>query len=243
VHNSGRDAVFVSTRPLFGLFNNAPHFSRAKDPDLTSVSFNEFVVANAGNPIDPFFPLDTGRFPFLERLGIAPGVLSPATLREALLRYLARATYPENPLAVARPEPRAFTPDERRGAELFRNECASCHAARVIARDERSEIPFERWESAVLSFEGPIVWARSNYEKVGVLPHVAAEGTRIPSLRRLFLKRPYFTNGTAATLRDVLRMARPGRGRASFQHVAQASETERLTPAERAALEAFLVLL
>jgi hypothetical protein len=206
------------------------------------VSFNEFVVANAGNPIDPFFSLDVARFPFLERLGVARGVLSPATLREALLRHLARATYPENPLAVARSEPRAFTSEERRGAELFRSECASCHAARLIARDARSEVPFERWESGVLSPEGPIVWARSSYEKVGILPHLDAEGTRIPSLRRLFLKRPYFTNGSAATLRDVLSMARPGRGRAPFLHVGKATD-ERLTPSERAALESFLVLL
>lgn len=244
VHNSGRGGVFVSTRPLFGLFNNGPHFSRAKDPDLTSVSFNEFVVANAGNPIDPFFALDPARFPFIVRLGVSRDVLSPSGLREALLRHLAHATHPPNPRAVARPEPRRFTPDERRGAELFRDGCAECHAARVVARDPATEVVFERWESAVLSEEAPIVWARADYAKVGVVPYVDEKGTRIPSLRRLFLKRPYFTNGAAATLADVLALARRDAS-ARFVHLAPAGDDtlSGLSPSERTALESFLALL
>jgi cytochrome c peroxidase len=245
VHNSGRSGVFVSTRPLFGLFNNGPHFSRAKDPDLTSVSFNEFVVANAGNPVDPFFALDPARFPFVERLGVSPDALSPSGLREALLRYLVHATYPSNPRAVARPVPRSFTAEERRGAELFRANCAQCHAARLVARDPATEIAFERWESAVLSEEGPIVWARADYEKVGVVPYVDGKGTRIPSLRRLFLKRPYFTNGAAATLADVLALARRGRSGAPFVHLAPDGDATpaALPSSEREALASFLALL
>lgn len=244
VHNSGRGGVFVSTRPLFGLFNNGPHFSRAKDPDLTSVSFNEFVVANAGNPVDPFFALEPAKFPFLRQLGVPAGALSPSGLREALLRYLARATYPSNPLASSRPSP-VFTPEERRGAELFRARCAGCHAARLVARDATSELPFERWETAVLSERAPIVWARADYEKVGVLPYVDEKGTRIPSLRRLFLKRPYFTNGAAATLADVLALARGGGPGAPFVHVAPAGNGELvgLSASERASIERFLALL
>lgn len=245
VHNSGRGGVFVSTRPLFGLFNNAPHFSRAKDPDLTSVSFNEFLVANAGNPVNPFFSLDAARFPFLDELGVKPAALSPAGQREALLRYLAHATFPPNPLAVSRPLPRRFTPEERRGAELFRTSCAECHAARVVARDPASALPFERWEEAVLSEEAPVVWARAEYEKVGVVPYVDEKGTRIPSLRRLFLKRPYFTNGAAATLSDVLALARHGRSGAPFVHLAPPGDDSLvgLSPGDRAALESFLALL
>ncbi len=245
VHHSGRGGISVSTRPLYGLFNNGPHFSRAKDPDLTSVSFNEFVVANAGNPVDPFFALDVERFAFVERFGVARDSLAPAGLREALLRYLARATHPVNPRAVSRPQPRRFTAEERRGAELFRSHCAECHASRLVARDPATALPFERWESAVLSPEAPVVWARADYEKVGVLPYVDAKGTRIPSLRRLFLKRPYFTNGSAATLADVLALSRRGPSGAPFVHVATPGDATLvgLSPSERAALQSFLELL
>src|SRR6185312_7097295 len=46
-HHTGRGDVHATTKPLLGLFNNRPHFSRALDPDLSSVAQNEFRVASA----------------------------------------------------------------------------------------------------------------------------------------------------------------------------------------------------
>src|SRR5205814_5016931 len=46
-HHTGRGNVHATTKPLVGLFNNRPHFSRALDPDLSSVANNEFTVAGA----------------------------------------------------------------------------------------------------------------------------------------------------------------------------------------------------
>jgi hypothetical protein len=208
VHHSGRGDIRVSTRPLLGLMNDAPHFSRAHDPDLTSVSNNEFSVANRGNPIDPWFSLSRQRFPWLGELGVTEESVGPLELRRALLVFLARFSHAENPLAVRRPPPRRFSADERRGAELFRDRCASCHAARLVARDRTKEVPFERWEALVLSPEGPMVWSNGEYAKTGVLPYVDPKGTQAPSLRRLYLKRPYLTNGSARTLEAVLENAR-----------------------------------
>ncbi len=214
VHNSGRHAfdspedVRVSTRPLFGLFNDAPLFSRAHDRDLTSVCNNEFAVVNRGNPVDPWFSLATARFPWLRAFGEERAQLSPGELRRALFRFLARFTHEENPFVATHEPPARFTPRERDGAELFRERCEHCHAARLVASDPATLVPFERWETLVFSPSTPIVWARGDYEKTGVLPYVDREGTRIPSLRRLYLKRPYFTNGSARSLADVLSRAR-----------------------------------
>ena len=244
VHNSGRGEIRVSTRPLFGLFNDAPHFSRAHDRDLTSVCHNEFAVANRGNPVDPWFSLATARFPWLAALGVRASQVAPFELRRALLGFLARFSDEENPFVMQRSAPRRFTSDERRGADAFRNRCASCHAARLIANDPASLVPFERWEELILSSPTPIVWARGDYEKTGVLPYVDPEGTRIPSLRRLYLKRPYFTNGSAPSLGQVLDRSRFDDH--SFFHAepspAQASLHE-LPRAERSELLAFLRLL
>jgi hypothetical protein len=243
VHHSGRDSIRVSTRPLFGLLNAAPHFSRAHDPDLTSVSHNEFGVANRGNPVDPWFALDPARFPWLIELGVAGGAIAPLDLRRALLAFLGRFSHEENPAALARPEPR-FTNEERRGAELFRAHCQSCHAARLMANDPESEVAFERWERLVLTPEGPIVWSSGVYAKTGIEPYVERRGTRVPSLRRLYQKRPYLTNGSAATLADVLSLARLAPG--TFLHGAApasapaAFELRSLDDAERGALLAFL---
>ncbi len=242
VHHTGRGDVRVSTRGLFGLFNDAPHFSRAHDWDLTSVCDNEFRVASRGNPVDPWFSLDVAEFPWLSALGIEKRTLGPLELRRALLEFLARFTHEENPAVLARPAPR-FDASEARGALLFRRRCERCHAPRLVADDPESEVPFERWEELVLSAEGPVVWARGDYEKTGVEPYVDPRGTRIPSLRRLYLKRPYLTRGLSPTLDDVLERVRfsdrelfhaGGTGRADLR--AFAAE-------ERADLAAFLELL
>jgi hypothetical protein len=241
VHHSGRDDIRVSTRPLLGLFNDAPHFSRAHDPDLTSVSHNEFTVANRGNPIDPWFSLTRKRFPWLSELGVTDEVTPPLALRRALLAFLARFSHAENPLAVRRPLPRRFTDDERRGAELFRAHCVRCHAARLVARDAAKDVPFERWEALVLSPEGPIVWSNGDYAKTGVLPYVDPKGTQTPSLRRLYLKRPYLTNGSSRTLGELLAEVRWSES--EFAHARASAAQRELAPDERRALLAFLELL
>jgi len=244
VHHSGRHEIRVSTRPLFGLFNDAPHFSRAHDRDLTSVCHNEFAVANRGNPVDPWFSLDTARFPWLGSLGVRAARLAPRELRQALFGFLARFSDEENPLVMQRAAPRRFSSAERRGAEVFRERCAGCHAARLVADDAASLVPFERWEELIFTSSTPIVWARAEYEKSGVLPYVDPEGTRVPSLRRLYLKRPYFTNGSAHSLTEVLARARFDQH--SFFHVEPEpppSDLRELSPAERSALLDFLGLL
>lgn len=242
VHHSGRDDIRVSTRPLFGLFNDAPHFSRARDQDLTAVCHNEFKVASRGNPVDSWFSLEPSRFPWLAALGVQADLLSPEKLRGALLAFLSRFSHEESPFASGR-EQLAFTDVEQRGASLFRERCASCHAARLIADDATTEVPFERWPSLVLSPSGPVVWARGDYEKVGVLPYVDPQGTRIPSLRRLYLKRPYLTRGTARTLGDLLAAVRFSDR--EFFHVSLEARPElrSLTSSEREDLLAFLELL
>jgi mono/diheme cytochrome c family protein len=243
VHHSGRDDIRVSTRPLLGLFNDAPHFSRARDPDLTAVCHNEFAVASRGNPVDPWFSLDPVRFPWILSLDASARELAPERLRGALLAFLARFSHEESPFALGRGASVAFSAVERRGAASFRDRCASCHAPRLVADDAKSEVPFERWPELVLSASGPIVWARGDYAKVGVVPYVDPEGTRIPSLRRLYLKRPYLTRGSARTLDELLALVRfsdeallhaGGEGR---------PELRALTPSERADLLAFLELL
>ncbi len=242
VHHSGRGDIRVSTRPLLGLMNDAPHFSRAHDPDLTSVSNNEFSVANRGNPIDPWFSLSKQRFPWLGELGVAEESVAPLELRRALLVFLARFSHAENPLAVRRPPPRRFTDDERRGAASFRDRCARCHAARLVASDQTKEVPFERWEALVLSAQGPIVWSNGEYAKTGVLPYVDPKGTQTPSLRRLYLKRPYLTNGSAPTLESVLENARVA-GPEFFHAPGGDARGSALAPDEQSSLLAFLRLL
>jgi cytochrome c peroxidase len=70
----------------------------------------------------------------------------------------------------------------------------------------------------------------------------------VPSLRRLYKKRPYFTNGSAKTLADVLSRARYKGDDPQFYHAgapegAGLTELTALTAEEREALLSFLDLL
>lgn len=244
-HHTGRGEVHAVTKPLLGLFNNRPHFSRALDPDLVSVAFNEFRVANARSGHDPWFGLRVRDAPWLAALGVGDEHLSPQRLRESFIRFLTAFNHRPNPATLGRT---AFSADERAGARVFRDRCESCHEARLASDVPESRVPFERWEPLLFGGGGPMVWGKDEYSKSGVVPYVHPEGARIPSLRRLYKKRPYFTNGSAKDLSSVLDRARYGQG--EFWHdtakTAQGSsdaETTGIGPPAKQALLAFLDLL
>ena len=85
---------------------------------------------------------------------------------------------------------------------------------------------------------GAILWASDERTKTGIEPYVHDEGARVPSLRRLWVKRPYFTNGSAPDLAAVL--ARVGLG-PPLRHDAPGNTP--LSPQDQEALRAFLDLL
>jgi hypothetical protein len=240
VHHTGRGDVRVVTKPLRGLFNNRPHFSRALDPDLATVSHHEFRVAGAGNGHDPWFTLRTADFPWLAPLGVTDGALGPETLRRALMAFLMGFSHTMNPAVSGR---HGFDPAEQRGAELFRDHCASCHAARLESDAPASMVPFANWSEAIFSQTGPIVWASADYQKTGVTPYVHELGARVPSLRRLYAKWPRFTNGSADTIRDVLGLVRYDRTRFFHESPPPDAGLSALAPSEIEDLAAFLDLL
>jgi hypothetical protein len=240
IHYTGRDQVHATTRPLYGLFNNRPHFSRALDKTMTQMVHAEFRVANRHNGRDPWFTLTRAEVPWLAHVADAPAQLSPELQREAFMTFLMEYTHRSNPAAIGHAR---FTDLERAGAEAFRDRCAGCHAARLLADEPGSVVPFERWESLVLSAAGPIVWSNAAYQKTGVMPFVHAEGARVPALRRLYKKWPYFTNGGARSLAELLdRFA--SSPSATYHDGAPADATlVWLTAGDKAALLAFLDLL
>jgi hypothetical protein len=237
-HHTGRGDVHATTKTLRGLLNNRPYFSRALDPDMATMVNNEFRVAGAKSGHDPWFSAaDTG-LAWIPLLGVAPAELDAVRLRRALMTFLADFTHAPNDAAAGR---QRFTDDERAGAGVFARRCERCHEARLVADDAASRVPPEQWEALVLSREGPIVWARDGYHKTGIEPYVHEQGARAPSLRRVYAKRPYFTNGSARSLRDVLARAR-WQGDA-FWHDRAPEGAEGLGEEERRVVEAFLDLL
>ncbi len=239
-HHTGRGDVHATTKPLRGLFNNRPHFSRALDADLTSVAHNEFRVAGARSDHDPWFTVTTADFPWLRELGVTQPSLSPLTLRKALMMALMRLTHVPNPAITAGGH---FTDAQRAGAALFRDHCETCHQARLASDAVATRTPFAGWESLVMSESDPLVWGQAEYQQTGVVPYVHESGARVPSLRRLYKKFPYFTNGSARSVADLLARARFTGD--SFWHDAAPGRPgeQRLSDGEIDSLRAFLDLL
>jgi hypothetical protein len=240
VHFTGRGRVFAATRPLLGLGNLRPYFSRALDRTMADMVHAEFRVANRHNGRDPWFALTRADVPWLDRVAGAPAELSPEQLRAAFMAFLADFTHRANPAAVER---RRFTERERAGAEVFRARCAGCHAARLVADDPASEVAFERWEPLVLSAAGPIVWSNAAYARTGVEPYVNDRGARVAPLRRLYKKWPLFTSGTARSLGELLDRFAWSPDAAYHDGVPAGAAVSRLTAEDRAAVLAFLDLL
>lgn len=241
VHATGRGDVRATTKPLLGLFNNRPHFSRAMDPDLSAVAHNEFRVAGARSGHTPVFDLKVTDRAWFDDAGVTGADLTAVGLRRAFMTFLMEWSHRSSAITAGRT---AFSDEERRGAAVFRDRCEGCHEARLASDVAASRVPFDRWEAKIFSDAAPIVWGQARYEKTGVEPYVHAEGARVPSLRRLYKKHPYFTNGTAKSLADVLARVRTGDG--AFLHDAPPSPAPAgaaLAADERAALEAFLKLL
>jgi hypothetical protein len=234
-HFTGRDDVHATTKTLRGLLSNRPHFSRALDRTTAGMVHAEFRVANRGTEQDPWFTLTRDDAWWLDALGAPPDPLDPITLRRALIDFLAAFTPEANPAVRERS---AFTTTETEGARLFSQHCESCHRARLVADDPASAVPFERWEALVLHPSGGIVWASEVRHRTGVTPYVHADGARVPSLRRLHVKRPLLTNGSASTPSAVLDAIR-----LDTAEVHGGGPGRALDAAEKDALAAFLALL
>lgn len=233
VHFTGRGKVHATTKTLRGLVGNQPHFSRALDRTTTGMIHNEFRVANANTPQDPWFSLNTADVPWLGTLTTASRH-DAAQLRGAVLEFLAAFTPEPNPATLGRT---AFTAREEHGASRFETLCEGCHQARTVADDASSRLPRSDWEARIFA-RGELLWASDDRYRTGVEPYVHEDGARVPSLRRLWVKRPYLTQGGASDVEAVLAGVRTG-----VETVHAGTEGDPLPADDRDALAAFLALL
>lgn len=218
-HYTGRGHVFATTKTLRGLGNNVPVFSRAGDATLTSMVLSEFEVANQGEPV---FTLDRSAIPWLADLADLPESVGPLLQREALLTFLTEFRHGPNPLRTAG---RPFGELEREGLPVFRDRCSVCHKPLTSTRDSGEFVPYGEWESWLIAPRSDLVWGAPLFAKTGIEPYVSPSGARIPSLRRVWRKQPYFTDGSSSTIEDVLRRFRYADAQ-GWHHVAEAGDSD-----------------
>jgi len=196
IHFTGRDQIFAATKPIRGLADNVPVFSRAGDRTLSTMILAEFLVANQSR--NQWFEIETSGSPWMVNLGL-PDKVRPDAQRLALLRFFAELEHhPKSNREKIRDS------DIQPGLELFRDRCAGCHLPIRSTRQPEALVPFETWASILLDPRDDLIWGSDRRMRTGIVPYVSPAGARVPSLRRVSRKYPYFTNGSSDHLQGVL---------------------------------------
>ncbi len=232
IHNTGRvdaegRAVTATTKPLWGLFQNPPLFTRALDRSVAVMVHAEFRVANARSPQSPWF----------SSKGNGVVDIAPLDLRRAMIAFFASFDPPPNARAWGRTK---LDDDEALGLADFNRYCVSCHAARVFADDKASVADVDVVPAL---FHGALVFGRAGREDTGVRPRVHPDGARPSSLRGIGRKTPLLTSGRARNLPELLEQVRivDVGGLAQLTH--EGTEGRALTAEEQTWLLRFLRLL
>lgn len=235
VHYTGRGKVFATTKTLKGLANNVPLFSRAGDRSLASMVVAEFRVANQNREDD--FSIRARDYPWLGALDGVPSELDPVELRKSFLSFFVDFRHAPNPWLATRGR---LSEDALGGIGVFSARCEYCHRAVPSTRSDETVTTHE-WPALVENEAIDLVWGAPFYTKTNILPYVSTRGARVPSLRRVAEKYPYFTNGSSRHLRDVLERFRY-RGATAWHHYdgSSSEEVKALSADEVRQLEALL---
>jgi mono/diheme cytochrome c family protein len=232
-HPSKRDRFYSMTKTCRGLGTTAPYLSLGEPATIEAFADN-IVTTHAQGAERGAAGFD--RYPVTVRVRSGGGwenvTLSPDELRAALAAYMVRI--PPEPSPFVTPGRRALERPQRAGLALFRDGCAGCHQL-VGDAALGDHIPPRRLERRLLA--GDVALTSPRLHAVGT-PVLGDGGNNPPSLRGVWEAAPYFSDGSARTLEEVLRRTDPD---APEVHApANATRRPAFTPAQRAALLAFL---
>jgi mono/diheme cytochrome c family protein len=240
-HPAKRDRFFSMTKTCRGLGTTAPYLSLGEPATIDAFADNIVATHAQGRERDAErfdkYPV-TLRVRASARAGAGEGdgwtqvVLPPADMRAALAAYMARI--PPEPSPFVASGRRALTAEQRRGLALFRDGCAGCHQ---LVRDSAvgGAVPARQLEAALLA--GKVALTSPRLHAVGT-PVLGEGGNNPPSLRGVWEAAPYFSDGSARTLEDVLQRTHPD---ADAVHApTNATRPPVFSADQRAALLAFL---
>jgi mono/diheme cytochrome c family protein len=232
-HPAKRNRFFSMTESCRGLGTTAPYLSLGDQATIEAFADNIVATHAQGAEKDP---QHFDKYPVtlrVRRAGkFADVLLSPAEVRAALAAYMAGIPPEPSPFVAAGRH--ALAPSERRGLVLFRGSCAGCH--QLVGNSALGNaVPAAALERRLLG--GEVALTSPRRYAVGT-PTLGEGGNNPPSLRGVWDAAPYFSDGSARTLDEVLRRTDPN---APAVHApANAARPPGLSDADRAALLAFL---
>jgi mono/diheme cytochrome c family protein/DNA-binding beta-propeller fold protein YncE len=218
-HPSKRNRFYSMTKTCRGLVGTEPFLSLGEPATFAAFADN-IVATHAQGALDA--PETFDRYPVELRLRQGEAwtsvTISPQKVRGDLAAYLAAIPVEKSPFVA--PGRRALTPAERRGLSIFRADCSGCHQL-VRSTGSARNVPPSELEARLLAGEVALTSPR-RYD-VGT-PVLGEGGNNPPSLRGLWAAAPYFSDGSARRLEDVLRRTNPQAARI------HAAENARLPP-------------
>ena len=232
-HPAKRNRFFSMTKSCRALGTTAPYLSLGEPATIEGFADN-IVTTHAQGAERGAEGFD--KYPVTVRVRAGRGwenvTLSAEELRAALAAYMARIPPEPSPYVAA--GRRMLDRDARAGLALFRDSCAGCH--QLVADSAQGErIPARDLERRLLAGEVALTDARLH--AVGT-PVLGEGGNNPPSLRGVWEAAPYFSDGSARTLEDVLRRTDPD---ASKVHAPEnAARAPAFNEGQRKALLAFL---
>ncbi len=203
-HPAKRNRFFSMTESCRGIGTTAPYLTLGAPATIDAFADNIVATHAQGGELDPtHFDKYPVTLHLREKAGGRDLVLSPADVRQALARYMERI--PPEPSPYVAPARRGLSADEGRGLALFRDACAGCH--RLVgnsARDNR--IPSAALERRLAA--GEVALTSPRRYAVGT-PVLGEGGNNPPSLRGVWDAAPYFSDGSARTLEELLARTDP----------------------------------
>lgn len=233
LHPAKQNKFFSTTLTCRGIGTTAPYLRLGNQATIDVFADNIVSTHAQGAERDPEHFAD---YPVTLRLrgagGARPVTLQPREVRQALARYMERI--PPEPSPFVTPGARALTPAARRGLALFRDRCAGCHQM-IGNSDLGNHVPEATAEARLLA--GQVALTSPGRYNVGT--RVLGEGgNNPPSLRGVWDDAPYFSDGSARSLEELLRRTNPD---ADMVHSpANAARPPAFSAEEQAALLAFL---
>jgi cytochrome c peroxidase len=197
LHPAKRNRFRSKTWTNRGVRGTAPYLTMGDVPTLADFSANT-IASHAQRPDEEGFDWYPTQ-PVVDASGLRKVTrsLDPTATREALAAYLATIDVEPNPRTVASGRLSSLA---RRGLALFGQGCQRCHRL-VAAVDQVEPVPADQVEARLV--RGELVLTSPLRVDVGT-PLLSPTGHNPPSLRGVWETYPYFSDGSARSLREVL---------------------------------------
>ncbi len=235
-HPAKLNRFFSTTSTCRGLGNTAPYLRLGNQATIDVFADNIVATHAQGAERDPaHFDQYSVQLRLREERRWTSATLSPAEVRAALARYMERI--PIEPSPFVAPGAHSLEAPAGRGLALFRRSCTGCHQL-VDDTALGHHVPAAELEARLLA--GQVALTSPGRYAVGT-PVLGEGGNNPPSLRGVWDAAPYFSDGSARTLEEVLRRTDPN---AAAVHAKEnAVHPPAWSAEDRAALLAFLKVL